>query len=510
MPRGGWHTLAVHVTHGSPGTVDVVLDGTSVLSGAESFGGTGFGRVQVGETSTSHTGVQLVDDVLVQATPPVVVLPTAWTPSGGTDATGAARALTAADLAALSSADGTDWTVAGAWGGSTSPGTGQDLDGLACPAPGSCWAVGQKGTVVATSDGGRSWSSQSPGTTQDLLGTAFGDPTRGLLVGKHGTVAVTPDGGGHWQLRPAATSKDLWSVAWLDAAHAVAVGQSGTVLTTADGGAGWRLGSAGTSKDLLAVAALDPTHLVAVGKSGTVATSSDGGARWSSRALGSKDLYAVAARGTTVLAVGQSGTTLRSTDGGGSWSFAQAGGTDLLATSLAPGGAAWAAGKKGLVLVSADDGRTWASRSAGTSRDLRALVASSGTAASVVGDSGTALATGDAGATWGTPAGYVEWVLGGSVGSVSTVTLELVQRATSSPRPGTTARVLASTDGTTWTGYPLAVPGTSSSTSSVDLTGLIGGDPAALAGLRVRLVLTPPSGSTLRTAHDLVRVVADP
>ncbi|MCP4303650.1 MAG: hypothetical protein GY788_01965, partial [bacterium] len=46
------------------------------------------------------------------------------------------------------------------------------------------FAVGAGGTILATTDGGQSWSAQSAGTTARLEAVAFTDTQRGLAVGQ--------------------------------------------------------------------------------------------------------------------------------------------------------------------------------------------------------------------------------------------------------------------------------------------------------------------------------------
>src|SRR5262245_8393447 len=50
------------------------------------------------------------------------------------------------------------------------------------------WAVGQGGTIVATRDGGASWSAQVSGTTKDLVGVHFADARTGSAIGQGGTI----------------------------------------------------------------------------------------------------------------------------------------------------------------------------------------------------------------------------------------------------------------------------------------------------------------------------------
>ncbi len=52
-------------------------------------------------------------------------------------------------------------------------------------------AVGFRGTILRTTDGGRSWGSQTSGTTTFLLGVSFTDATTGTAVGTGGTILRT-------------------------------------------------------------------------------------------------------------------------------------------------------------------------------------------------------------------------------------------------------------------------------------------------------------------------------
>ncbi len=49
------------------------------------------------------------------------------------------------------------------------------------------WAVGGS-TILATSDGGATWSAQTSGTTNTLFGVSFVDPSHGWAVGDVGTI----------------------------------------------------------------------------------------------------------------------------------------------------------------------------------------------------------------------------------------------------------------------------------------------------------------------------------
>ena len=60
------------------------------------------------------------------------------------------------------------------------------------------WAVGYKGTIMHTADGGTTWIQQSSGTTNDLFGVHFESPTLGYVVGLNATILKTIDAGATW------------------------------------------------------------------------------------------------------------------------------------------------------------------------------------------------------------------------------------------------------------------------------------------------------------------------
>ena len=62
------------------------------------------------------------------------------------------------------------------------------------------WAVGTRGTILHTTNGGGVWESQSSGTIMTLWGIHFTSPENGWVVGNRGTIMRTTDG---WMMRSA-------------------------------------------------------------------------------------------------------------------------------------------------------------------------------------------------------------------------------------------------------------------------------------------------------------------
>src|SRR6516162_5622296 len=94
------------------------------------------------------------------------------------------------------------------------------------------WAVGGRGTILATENGGESWQTQTSGTTNDLVSVVFaGEGRRGWAVGDKGTILATQNGGESWQTQTSGTTNDLVSVVFAgEGRRGWAVGENGTII----------------------------------------------------------------------------------------------------------------------------------------------------------------------------------------------------------------------------------------------------------------------------------------
>ena len=62
------------------------------------------------------------------------------------------------------------------------------------------WIVGEAGAIVATQDGGATWTEQASGVEKTLFGVSFADARHGWAVGLDGLILRTNDGGQSWQV----------------------------------------------------------------------------------------------------------------------------------------------------------------------------------------------------------------------------------------------------------------------------------------------------------------------
>ena len=96
-------------------------------------------------------------------------------------------------------------------------------------------SIGSHGTILSTSDGGKTWTSIKSGTIQTLNDVQFVDGLVGYAVGYLGTVIKTVDGGKSWTRIPIGTQAPLMAVQFLDANIGYVVSNQGFIAKTSDG-----------------------------------------------------------------------------------------------------------------------------------------------------------------------------------------------------------------------------------------------------------------------------------
>lgn len=238
------------------------------------------------------------------------------------------------------------------------------------------WAVGAFGTIVRTTDGGRTWLSQASKTTQQIYDVDFVDHRVGWTVGRSGLVLHTEDGGETWTPQTAGVDRHLFAVDFVDRDFGVVVGDWGAILVTTDGGKTWENHTLEEDVVLNDVSMVDRTHGWIAGEVGTVLATQDGGRTWTRQQTGvDKTFFGVnfvdAQQGWVV---GIDALILHTADGGQSWKVLH-GSTEIRELEQVGFGMAYenpslyaiqmigtfgvAVGEIGAVFVSTDGGRTW-------------------------------------------------------------------------------------------------------------------------------------------------------
>lgn len=285
------------------------------------------------------------------------------------------------------------------------------------------WAVGDRGTLWHTDDGGGHWRLQRSGVTCRLESVCFIDRQTGWAAGgfshpySHtgtGVLLVTRDGGGHWQHNPQLPLPILRQVRFFDQKHGWAVGCGSAMypsggFVTADGGRSWRPLSGGETSPWLAGDLLDPNTGALAGRGGALAVVRRGEVR----AAPSGDLGLRNLRRLSLLApaggwlVGDGGLVMTTTDLGTSWQTPPGrlpGETarqfDFSALAVRDE-KCWIAGSPGTrVFQTSDGGRTWSGSATPARVPIHALCFVDDQHGWAVGALGTILATSDGGRSW--------------------------------------------------------------------------------------------------------------
>jgi photosystem II stability/assembly factor-like uncharacterized protein len=173
-------------------------------------------------------------------------------------------------------------------------------------------AIGERGVVVLSDDGGRQWRQAHVPVNVTLTSASFADARQGWVAGHGGVVLHTADGGENWALQTD-------GIALANSALAQAHGLSDTAGRERIIQQAQRLVDEGADKPLLSICFADAQIGMAVGAYGLAATTSDGGKTWvpcvarlpNPEAL---HLYAVTFHGKTWVVAGEQGVLMRSGD----------------------------------------------------------------------------------------------------------------------------------------------------------------------------------------------------
>lgn len=215
-------------------------------------------------------------------------------------------------------------------------------------------AVGERGLIILSDDGGRRWRAASVPVSVTLTAVRFASERKGFAIGHGGTVLTTDDGGDHWVRR-----LDGRRVAQIVVAASKASGD-GQVIAEAE-----RLVADGPDKPLLDLLVSSEDDAMVVGAYGLALVTTDGGETWHAwmnrldnpRGM---HLYAIRRSGQRILVAGEQGLLRLSRDGGQTFSAIHSPyDGSFFSAELPPRDGIVAAGLRGNVWRSEDHGTTW-------------------------------------------------------------------------------------------------------------------------------------------------------
>ncbi len=148
-------------------------------------------------------------------------------------------------------------------------------------------AVGERGHILASNDGTR-WAQVNVPVRSPLTAVDFPTQTHGWAVGHDGVILATRDGGKTWTLQHFDPNPEFplqfLDVHFLDESHGFAIGTYGLMMETRDGGLNWEPVEAPEIRDeelhFNAMITLNDGSLLIVGESGMMGRSLDGGETW--------------------------------------------------------------------------------------------------------------------------------------------------------------------------------------------------------------------------------------
>lgn len=268
-------------------------------------------------------------------------------------------------------------------------GTTKNLRSVAVASTSTAWAVGDAGTIVRTRNGGQTWLPQFPPTADDLNSVCLGG-SHVWAVGTRGMIFWTSAGVENWRGGPGLSGVNvtLNAVSFADANHGYAAGGGGTLVKTDNGGGAWMHSHPfPASVEVRGLAFPTPATGYAVtwdGHHGGIWRTVDAGVHWSETTASAAPFASVSASGTAeAWASAADGTAWHTSDSGATWDKRTLSNEALRGTSVA-GGSAWVVGSRGAAYSFASGAYTQLSANV-TTATLRAYSAAGGRA---VGDGG--------------------------------------------------------------------------------------------------------------------------
>ena len=289
------------------------------------------------------------------------------------------------------------------------------------------WAVGDRGAVWQTDNGGDDWLRQPFPTSDRLTAVCFRDARNGwigtswtqpYLHTARGRIWRTDDGGKSWQRSKTDTLPAVQTLFFSDARHGWATTRQSTLhdsnlFQSLDGGRSWHAIHGTAAHRWVDTAWRSDGSGVCLASDGHVFLLPIDNRRQQSHSAAplpieaAGRLRAIAMAANRTLIAGTGGLLLATADNGRTWHDLRANLPSGLAdefdwlTMTSQGNDVWIAGDPGTtVLHSSDGGQTWSLRHTGQALPIRRLRFMNASQGWSVGSHGTILATRDAGISW--------------------------------------------------------------------------------------------------------------
>ncbi|HYK19954.1 MAG TPA: YCF48-related protein [Pyrinomonadaceae bacterium] len=253
------------------------------------------------------------------------------------------------------------------------------------------WAVGSKGTLLRTLDGGNTWQQRLASTEDVVRDIFFIDEQNGWLVCEVNAYQLktvgepraylmkTTDGGEHWkriEIKGLDVDAVLVRAVFSHNGRGWTFGEAGLIYATQDGGDTWTKLQSPTRRLLLGGMFVDDDRGWLVGAGATIIQTSDGGDTWYQSALPQVE-KSVRFTATSFIdnrkgwAVGSGGNVYQTGNGGRTWQRQQSPvDVDLFDVKFLDAREGWAVGAEGTIIHTSDGGEHWTTERSGIEHPL--------------------------------------------------------------------------------------------------------------------------------------------
>ncbi len=293
--------------------------------------------------------------------------------------------------------------------------------------PNCGWAVGDRGVIWHTEDGGQHWTLQETPISCTLHSVGFYDAQFGFAVGGYpfpytshgrGVILCTRDGGTTWSILRTDLLPILHRVQVFDTLKIIVAGESSErhptgLFLSSDSGKTWRPQSGGKNDGWISLDMFDEKNGLGIDSKAVIQQYKNATQLSQTPSFGTSkptQVHAVsdalqsggAAGNINGWMVGSGGLVLSTLDRGQPGKLPGNSATVVdLNTIEVRGPKLWVAGNPGtLIYSSADLGKTWKATPSGTNAGIRRIVFADDKTGWAVGDLGTVLKTEDGGGTW--------------------------------------------------------------------------------------------------------------
>ena len=275
------------------------------------------------------------------------------------------------------------------------------------------WAVGSKGTLLQTTDGGNTWKARSASTDDVVRDIFFIDERNGWLVCEVNVYQLqtvdepraylmkTTDGGEKWnriEIKDFNIDSILVRAIFTRSGRGWTFGEGGAIYATRDAGDTWVRLRSPTRRVLLGGMFVDDDRGWIVGAGATIIQTSDGGETWYQSQLPQVE-KSIRFTATSFVdnrkgwAVGTAGSVYNTVNGGRTWQRQNSTvDVDLFDVKFVDALEGWAVGAEGTIIHTTDGGEHWTTERSGTPHQLERLFFPNKNRGWAVGFGGTVVA----------------------------------------------------------------------------------------------------------------------